>query len=75
MQFRGSTQTDGQMGWFCSCGYRILPAQPKKKSAHERLRALTERRAQAFRKSMKLRAHAQRLVKKSQRLTAQRRKK
>jgi hypothetical protein len=47
-------------------------AQLKKQSLGERYRALGERRAMAFRKSMKVRARADQLVKQSKRIGAAR---
>ena len=68
MFFQESTSIDA--GWFCTCGYRILLRQ---ESMAELRRVVAERRANAFRRSMAVRARAQRLLKKSERLAAQRR--
>jgi len=73
MFFQGPEWSDAQPGWFCTCGYRILAGQPAKPSIAQRPRALSERRANAFRKSMKGRARAERLLKNSQRLPRRRR--
>ena len=69
MYFHDAKSKDAAPGWYCGCGYRILPPSPTKQSTAEMRRALTERRANAFRKSMKVRAQAHRLIKKSQRIT------
>jgi len=73
MFFQVSQSSDAQSGWFCTCGYRIIPEQPAERSIPQSHKALGERRAKAFRKSMKERARAQRLLKKSAQLAARRR--
>lgn len=73
MEFQESLQDDAQTGWFCRCGNSILLRQAINLSMAERRRALDERRAKAFRRSMKVRARANELVKKAQRLRALRR--
>lgn len=75
MFFQEARSNDTLPGWFCSCGYRILVRQPAKPSFKEAHRELAERRVKAFRKSMQVRAHAERLLKKSQRLADRRRQK
>src|SRR5215472_18312905 len=72
MLFQESESGDAQPGWFCSCGYRNFVRQPAKPSMAARLRALNERRAKAFRKSMKVRARAARLQQDSTRIKAAR---
>ena len=75
MFFQEAQSDDTQTGWFCSCGYRILLRGARKPSMVERSRALGERRAKAFRRSMKVRARAERLLEKSEQLAERRRRK
>src|SRR5215471_16821010 len=72
MVFQESQLSDAQPGWFCGCGYRMLVRQLARRPMAERLRALTERRAKAFRKSMAVRARAERLRLQSKRIRAAR---
>jgi len=72
MQFQDTASaSDGQPGWFCSCGYRKL-VRPAKLTFSERSRALMQRSVNARRDSMRVTARADRLLKESKRLRAAR---
>jgi len=70
LMFFQSKPRDTEAGWFCSCGYRILSLSVAESSTVDVRRELTERRVKAFRESMRVRAHAHRLLKKSDRIAA-----
>jgi hypothetical protein len=73
MQFQEPESSDEQPGWLCdnpACGYRTLARQGAKPSMTERRRAVVERAAKAYRKSMLARARAQRLSRDSERIRA-----
>lgn len=72
MRFQEAGSSDEPPGWFCDCGFHILPRPTEMRASH---RALKERQAKAHRQSMRVRARADRLLRKSQELAARSRSK
>ena len=72
MYFQEPKPNTSDAGWFCNCGYRILVRHAPKPALDEGRHALTERRAQALRRSMTTQARAARPCKESQDLRAAR---
>jgi hypothetical protein len=79
MQFHEEPASDPPIGpaWICenpACGYRAL-ARPPRRTPADRAHDLKERSVNAHRRSMKVRARADRLLDESEPLQNQRRRK